>query len=66
MSKAREELHRLVDLLPEQQANLAKRLLQALLEDADPEPLSAEDLAEMQPRICDGWTGQAGSEFVSG
>ncbi len=50
MGKARDDLHRLVDALPEQQAILAKRILQVLLDEIeeDTEPLSCEEQAALE------------------
>lgn len=56
----KDQLHILVDALPEKQAPLARRLLEALIEEAnqyDEEPLTAEDIAaveEAEKRIARG------------
>lgn len=49
MSKAHDDLHRLIDALPERHALLAKRLLEVLLDEApeDTEPLSPEERAAL-------------------
>lgn len=46
----REELHRLIDEIPDHQTHLAKRLLEALLqeEDIDSEPLTPKDLEDIK------------------
>lgn len=50
VSKIHETLHRLVDVLPEREAFLAKRLLEVLLDEAeeDIEPLSPEQQAALE------------------
>ena len=51
MLNTREDLHKLVEAIPEHRAVLAKRLLQALIEedrDVDSEPLTPEDLKAIQ------------------
>lgn len=50
MGKVHEELHRLVDYLPEEQAGVVKRLVELLIEkdDIDPDPLTPEEEAALQ------------------
>lgn len=50
MTKIHAALHRLVDALPDRQAALAKRLLEALIDEADEdtEPLTPEEHAALE------------------
>jgi len=44
----KEELHRLVDQLPERELETARRMLENLSIEADDDPITPEELAEME------------------
>jgi hypothetical protein len=48
VSRLKDELHRLVDALPEEEIPAARRFLEWLIAEADGETLTAEEIAEAE------------------